>query len=550
MKNPIRWLALGSILSGGLFLGCEDLGIPPPILPSIVSFRASPKSILEGDTVLFRMRATADNGLARGIIDYRDGTKRDTVKLSGNRDSAQTSHTYLVPGIFKPALTLEDAAGEKAVAFDSVFVRANQLPQVVNLLTGTEGKVSRASRRALASDPEGDSLTISVSPVSPGLVFQMNARKDSVIYFLTNRDDNGTKQGKITVIDQKNRTVEKVIDIVFAPLDDINGRVHDRFEGTYLASYKPVVVMQGPFTGWVAAIKGTDTVKVSVDANGNYALPKLSSVTHILRAFITNGTDSSFVANYQLSPGDQTFDIGVETNAGTGMPVARLLSLYQIVNYRNRDGMGSPGWLTGINLKNNASHYVYYLLGKDTSSTWLNAKHFTAEQQNWFESEIQARCFAHLPPANRPRIVKAGPSDPVPLRGGSIGGYPIILPYDGYVIVYANLIQTVSAGRSTLWDERYDGLYDCAQIAFNGGDDPAPPYGFSIVALVQQVGSSISGNGLLQDPYYSNKSTRAEHTVLDLPSVADMKLDWQVVFEIPGEFSKTNTEAKYFEMPE
>ena len=55
-----------------------------------------------------------------------------------------------------------------------------------------------------------------------------------MIYSVKSRDDNRSKQGKITVVDQLNRTVEKVIDIVFTPLDDISGRVRDRFEGTYL----------------------------------------------------------------------------------------------------------------------------------------------------------------------------------------------------------------------------------------------------------------------------------------------------------------------------
>ena len=546
MHNPICSLALGSILLSIVSSGCEDAGVPPPVLPSVISFAASPRVVLEGKTVQFTVRAAADNGLVCGIIDYGDGTRRDTVSLSGKRDSAQTSHAYLVPGTYQPTLTLEDASGEKAMASDEVFVRTNQLPQIIHQLAGIEGTVSCTAKRNLASDPEGDSLTISVSPVSSGLVFQLNSSNDSVIYYLSNRDDNGTKQGRITVVDQKNRTVEKVIDIVFAPLDDISGRVRDRFEGTYLASYNPAAVMQRPFTGWVAAVTGTKTVKVSVDASGNYFFPKLSSANHTLRAFITNGTDSSFVATYQLSPGDHTFDLGVETNAGTGMPLNKLLSLYQNVNFRTRDALPWNSCLVGINLRNGASDYKYYLLGKDTTITWLNAKRFTAEQQNWLESEIRARCFAHLPPANRPRIVKGGPNDPVPLVRSSIVEF--IQPYTGYIIIYASLIQQVSDGQLTLWDERYDGLYDCARIALNGGDVLAPPYGFSIIALVQKIGASISGDGSVRDQYYNDKSTRAENTVLDMPSIADMKLDWQVVFETP--LFNNNVEVKYFEMPE
>ena len=262
MTNPLRWLVPGLLFVCSLPLGCSDLGLTPPILPTVVSFKVTPKRILEGDTVLVRLRAAAENGLAWGIIDYRDGTKSDSVRLSGFRDSALTLHAYLAPGIFRPTLTLLDVPGEKSMASDSVFVGANQLPQIINALFGTEGSVTLCATRGVAYDPEGDAFTVSVSPVSPGLVFQLNARKDSVVYYLANPDDNGTKQGKVTVIDQKNRTEEKVIDIVFNPLDDISGRVHDRFEGTYLASYAPAAVMHGPFTGWVESSSMYNTVRV------------------------------------------------------------------------------------------------------------------------------------------------------------------------------------------------------------------------------------------------------------------------------------------------
>ena len=178
----------------------------------------------------------------------------------------------------------------------------------------------------------------------------------------------------------------------------------------------------------------------------------------------------------------------------------------------------------------------------------MNSKSLTAEQQGWLADEIQARCFAHLPPANRPRIVRGDPSDPVLLRERSIGGLPTTIPYSGYVIVYAYLLQWMSAGQLTVWDEFYDGVFDCARVLLNGGDGSSPPFGFSMPALVQMVGKFISGNGSVPDQYYNDKTTRADHTVLDLPSIADMKLDWQVVFETPK--YNNNVEAKYFGMIE
>jgi hypothetical protein len=545
MRTPICSLALAATLLSIAFVGCEDFGVIPPVLPSVMSFRASPTNILEGQSVQFKLRAAAENGLARGILDYRDGTKSDTVVLSGKNDSAQTSHAYLVPGIYRPSLTLEDAFGEKAVATDSVVVRTNQPPQIIGGLSGIEGTVSHVAKRSLVSDPEGDPLTISVSPVSPGLVFHLNSAGDSVIYYLADRDANGTRQAKVTVVDQKNRTVEKVINVVFAPLDDIRGRVRDRFEGTYLGSNYPAAVMQRHFTGWVTATTGGGTLTVSVDAEGNYVFPKLPPANRTLRAFITNGRDSSFVATYSLAPGDQTFDIGVETNAGTGMPLGRLLSMYQVVNFQTTHATSHAGTLAGINLRNMASNYFYYLLGRDTMLFGLNTRGFTREQQDWLIGEIQGRCLAHLPPGHRPLIIEGGLNDAIPVTTGSITAD--LRTKSGYAVLYADPAQT-NDGQLRVWEFPPDEIYDGAFIGLKGGNVPFVPYGFSIRALVKMIGCYISGAGVLRDAYYSDKSTRAENTVLDRPSIADMKLDWQVVFETPR--FDNFVEAKYFEMPQ
>ena len=541
MKTFCCLLVLCSVVLCIISPGCEDLGVPPHLLPSVISFSAGPRSISEGKAVQFKVRAAAELGLARAIIDFRDGTNRVTLSLSGNRDSAETLHTYLVTGIFKPTLTLEDVSGHSSIATESVYVWANQLPNIVSTLAGTEGLVSGVPRYILAFDSERDSLTISVSPLSPGLVFRFNERGDSLIYYLTSNSESGLKQGKITVVDQLKRTVEKVVEITFAPRDDINGTVIDRFEGTYLAGYRPVVVMRGPYTGWVAAITGSDTVRVPVGADGRFAFPKLPSMKHALRAFITNGRDSSFVATSQVSPGDQAIDIRVETNAGTGMPLYRLLLLYENANFRQYQwGVA----LVGMDLKSSASSYQFYLVCRNVTSSWLTSKSFTTEQQNWLVDLIQTRCFAHLPPANRPRIVKGGANDPVPLNEPF--SREVTRPLSGYMIIYANLLPW--RNDLTIWEAMADSPYDCARITLDGGDAAAPPYGFSITAIVQMIGKTLSGNGSMLDSYFNDKTMRAENTVLDTPSIADMKLDWQVVFETPH-FSN-NIEARYFGMPQ
>ena len=256
--------------------------------------------------------------------------------------------------------------------------------------------------------------------------------------------------------------------------------------------------------------------------------------------------DSSFVATYQLSAGDQTFDPGVETNAGTGMPIWRLLAMYQIGNFRSRDGMSEPGWLTGIDLKENGPFYVYYLIGRDAMITWFNARHFTPQQESWLETEIQTRCLAHIDPAHRPRIFKGGPGDPVPISSST---YPPNVPTNRNIVVYANLVPQVTDAQISMWDLYFDGVYHSGRISLNWSDTVAPPYGISVAALVQKVELSISGGGILQDAYYNEKSIRAEHTSLDMPSVADMKLDWQVILELPGEWTQVNIESKYFGLP-
>jgi hypothetical protein len=120
-------------------IGCEDSGFPLHNLPSVISFSAGPRNVFEEQAVQFKVHAAAELGLARGIIDLRDGTKRDTVNLSGSEDSAQTSHVYLIPGIFKPTYTLEDVSGRRATSSDSVFVRIDQL------ISGSNGLFPRSS---------------------------------------------------------------------------------------------------------------------------------------------------------------------------------------------------------------------------------------------------------------------------------------------------------------------------------------------------------------------------------------------------------------------
>jgi hypothetical protein len=114
------------------------------------------------------------------------------------------------------------------------------------------------------------------------------------------------------------------------------------------------------------------------------------------------------------------------------------------------------------------------------------------------------------------------------------------------LIIYADPGQT-AAGRLVTWVRPADEAFESAVIGFRGGNVQVAPYGFSVAVIVQKSGASISGTGSVEDPYYDDKSTRAVNTLLEAPSVADMKLDWQVVLESPGFYN--DIESKYFALP-
>jgi hypothetical protein len=541
MNRPLPWLCFSLLVVCAL--ACRDFGIVPPEPPAIALFSISPASVREGDTLHFFVRASDDIGLERASVDCRDGTTI-VVPLSGHADSVTLAHVYNTGGIFEPHLTVEDVSGAIAEANKRLLVGFDPLPLIPPSLRGLEGEVSRVARKALAYDPEGDSVTIAVTPVSTDLILQFNPGGDSLRYSLADPNANGLRQVRVTVVDHKNRIEEKVVDIFFDPRDDISGHVFDRLEGTYLASLKSVVVMRPPYSGWVEAVTNGTTTRTSVNGDGSYAFPKIPSSNHSIRGFVTNGADSSFVASISVTAGDRTCDIGVETNAGTGMPLERLLALYQIANFRSRDGMGQPGWLTGINLRWDAVVYKVYLVGKDTSTYWLHTKHFTPEQQDWVANQIVERWYPHIPPALRPAIVKGGPSDPLPIK--RIGPTDIS-PLTGYLIIYANLIPQVNDGRLGFWDERRDGVYTSGSLALNGGDQVSPPYGFSLTTLLRGLGGCISGVGQPLDPYYANRTIRSPLSTLDSPSIADMKLDWQVILAAPR--YNNYVEERFFGLP-
>ena len=541
MNRSIPWLYISLLVV--CEFACRDFGVVPPQPPAIALFSTSPASVREGDTLHFFIRASDDIGLERASLDCRDGTIL-VVRLSGHADSVTLSHVYNTGGIFEPHLTVKDVSGAIAEAKQRLLVGFDPLPLISPPLRGAEGEVSRVARNALAYDPEGDSVTITVAPVSPDLNFQFNPGGDSVRYSLADPNANGLRQGRVTVVDHKNRTEEKIVDIFFESRDDISGHVFDRLEGTYLASFKSVVVMRPPYSGWVEAVTSGTAIRTSVNGDGSYTLPKIPSGNHSVRAFITNGADSSFVASISVTAGDRICDIGVETNAGTGMPLERLLALYQIANFRSRDGMGQPGWLTGINLRWDAGVYKVYLVGKDTSTTWLNTKHITPEQQDWLAKQIDERWYPHIPPALRPAIIKGGPSDPLPIKRFDPAN---VSPLTGYLIIYANLIPQGNDGRLGFWDERHDGVYTSGSLALNGGDLVSPPYGFSLTTLLRGLGGCISGVGQPLDPYYASRTIRSPLSTLDSPTIADMKLDWQVILAAPR--YNNYVEEQFFGLP-
>ena len=105
--------------------------------------------------------------------------------------------------------------------------------------------------------------------------------------------------------------VEKTVPVVVVPRDDITGKVIDYSLGSILATVNPAVVMQGPVTGYADIITGTDSLRLFLDAFGNFKTPKWASAQHRLRAFMTNGIDSSYVSTTILAKGDANVNLKV-----------------------------------------------------------------------------------------------------------------------------------------------------------------------------------------------------------------------------------------------
>jgi len=424
--------------------GCkENLAGPTPVdnPPVITSFSATPGTAKQNQPVTFNFQGTDDNGLTQAILNYEAGAA-DTLAISGTSCTGTRSHAYLSDGIKAPTLTLKDNAGKTTSKSLSLGVDAS-LPPVFNSVafSGLEGDTLEAKINSIVSDPQSEALSVIATSLDPVISAVVAGDKIRVYGGV---DMNGSHQFKVVATNTDGKSSERIYTGVWGPMDKIGGRAFDIMEGQYATGLRPELslttgVNAGNITDGFVIIDGG--VKVKPDKNGHYSYPKVKGGPHTLQAFIagknkvTGNLDSSFVATYDLSPGDQTFDAGVNTNAGitfsdgTNWPLAFFKKLLYVYNFKGFWGPEDEGKLKGANLKV-GNTYTYHIISDNTiSPSYLG---MSSIGQDSVEHEI--RKFTDLlPPSWRPQIYKAKPGEAYPARG--LPGDAPLRPRDNLLVV-------------------------------------------------------------------------------------------------------------------
>jgi hypothetical protein len=178
-------------------------------------------------------------------------------------------------------------------------------------------------------------------------------QNDKILCHGVNENVNGAFSITVTATNADGKTGQRDYSVLLDARDVVAGFVKDVMEGQYATSKNPALSMTSDATnnlsGWVKFDNG---VKTPVDARGYFKSPKLTPGNHVVEAFITNSTDSSLVATYDLSSGDQSFNPGVNTHAGTGWHLAMLRNFYYVLNFQQGNFPSSlEDKLKGIDLK-------------------------------------------------------------------------------------------------------------------------------------------------------------------------------------------------------
>jgi hypothetical protein len=541
--------------------GCgKDNPITPTDNPPTLSELSVTAPLIEaGSTAQVTLAATDDDALRMAIIDYGDNTKNDTLMLSGASVRTTFSHVYGSVGSFIINGTVLDNAGQAATKSTAQQVVAKVVPQIlVSQVNGLEGAVSRVWTGGMASDAKGRALALSFTPLSSDLVAQAVA--DTLRVSLSDANASGTRQLRVRVDYMDNgvpASVTKDVPVIIVPRDDISGQVVDYYLNAFLATVYPLVVMKGPYSGYVDLITGTDSVRAFLDQYGNFKAPKVANLPHVLKAFMTNGSDSSYVATLNLSPGDQSVTPKVFTNAGTDgeghLPLDLLLnSLYKVVNF-NLTFANTQGILYGMDLKNHGSEFTIYLAAKDTVLPYLPRTDgtmsygWTPAQQDFLADYIQNNILKFIPPVNRPKIVKGLPTDALPVHTASPFGVPLSVTNDKYIVLMGT---HDGGGYVKPWDNDHDAVFESAfvWIGFSQQNTTEPPWGIDSFAIGQEVTSAMVGDGSVFDNQLKGKTIFFEGSSPDYTlRGCDQKLLGLFEKEAPGLNNKIV--SNFYSMP-
>ncbi|MGB6650050.1 MAG: hypothetical protein WBG01_16095, partial [Bacteroidota bacterium] len=477
----MRFATLLCISLSVFFFSCKEEITPPPTPPEEVDnppvvqrFFATPNSGTEPITVTFTLRATDDNGLDSLVVDFGDASRQVIDSQQKKDTSLELSHQYNSPSV-SARLTAYDTEGQSDTSQVQLSIVGNRLPTIqVIQLDGVEGSEGKIAVSELVTDTEGDPFTVEVSSEVP---LETSIENDTLKYKLNDNDLNGTYFLTLTVTDHRDRVVEREIPAIFEARDEISGTVRDILKGKYIETVSPWLIMQGAFSGWVDVITGGDSIRVSVDANGQFTTPKLLPQEHWLKAFLTNGSDSSFVHTYTFSSGDRTVILDVNTNTGTddvggkgSLPLYVLNTLYeQAAMFGQAENNVLVDKLRGIDLRRNGRDYTFWINAKDTSARGITYGAFTQSEQNLLDSLITNGIYAFLPSESQPNIYKAQTSDNMPLSWIDLQGQQALSPRVGVVLIYRG---GGTSGTVTSFDYDNDLHIDAGMITYERTDDP------------------------------------------------------------------------------
>ena len=407
--------------------GCTNPTGPTPVdnPPVITSFSVTPGTAKQNQPVTFNFQGTDDNGLSQAILTYEAGAA-DTLAISGTSYTGTRSHTYLSDGVKAPTLTLKDNAGQRTSKSISLGVDAT-LPPVFNdvPLSGLEGDTLEAKINSMVIDPQSEALSVVATSLDPAISAVVAGDR---IRVYGGADMNGSHQFKVVATNTDGKTAERIYTGVWAPMDKIIGRIFDEMEAQYATGIRPELSLTtgtgtGNITdGFVIIDNGA---KVKPDKNGVFSYPKIKGGPHTLQAFIagrnkvTGNLDSSFVATYDLPAGDQTFNAGVNTNAGvifsdgTNWPLAFFKKLLYVYNFKGFWSDADEGKLKGMNLQN-AKQNTYWLTQDSIKVGYRTDLPIPSDQIDNVKAQIM-KYFSLLPEAWRPNVYVGKPGETQPL---------------------------------------------------------------------------------------------------------------------------------------